>query len=37
MDGGERTGVARIEKLQQIEGLAAMDFAQENPIGPVPE
>jgi len=28
MDGGQRTGVAGIEKLQQIEGFASTDLAE---------
>ena len=37
MDGGKRAGVARVQKLQEVEGFATTDFAQENPIGPVPQ
>ncbi len=36
MDGRKRTGVARIQKLQEVEGFPAPDFAQQNPVGPMP-
>src|SRR5712664_1968728 len=35
MDGGKRTGVAGIQELEQVEGFAAPDFAQQNPVGPM--
>jgi len=28
MDGGKRAGVARVQKLQEVEGFATTDFAE---------
>ena len=35
MNRGQRAGVTGVEKLQEVEGLAGPDFAQQDPIWPV--
>ena len=37
MNRGQGAGVAGVEKLQEIERLAGPDFAQQNPVWPVPQ
>lgn len=35
MNRGNRPAVTSIQQLQQVKGLAAPDFAQNDPVGPV--
>ena len=37
MDGGERSAVAGVERLQEVGGLAAPDLADDDVVGPVAE
>jgi len=37
MDRTERSGVPRVQKLKEIERLAASNFSEQNTIGPMPQ
>src|SRR6266403_5811733 len=36
VDRAQCTGMARIQELKQVEGLASSNFSQQNTLGPVP-
>ena len=37
VDGAQAAEMARVQRLQQVEGLGAADLADEDAIGPVPQ